>query len=416
MGEAENQATSVLLPASGVAVYSNDKKTLDVAQSLSEDWRFARVDMQVHEGDIETATQRYKTEGSPDLVIVQTENVDDSFTGLLDDLASQCDEGTAAIVVGPKNDVYLYREMIEMGVSDYLVKPLKAEILAEVIAKTLIERIGVTGSKLVAMVGAKGGVGTSAVTQAMAWCASEKLDQKTIVLDCAGGWSALGVGMGYEPTTTLSEAARAADNDDEDSLERMLFEASGKLSVLATGSDAMLCNTVDAEQLETLLDMVMAKYPVVFVDLSGADAALKNAVLARATQVVLVSTPSLPALRLSRSLLQEISDIRGGNDDCVDLLVNMAGMDTKQQLTLKDVEASMERALVGEIPYDAKVFMGCESEGRKIMDDKAGEVLMDASILPIVQKILSLEGDGGKASASGQEAGLLGGLLKTLKK
>jgi pilus assembly protein CpaE len=137
--------------------------------------------------------------------------MDESFMAKLEELASHCDEGTAAVIIGPVNDVYLYRQMIDMGISDYLVKPISSDVMAEVCAKTLIEKIGVKGSRLIAYIGAKGGVGTSLLGQTAALGVSQFMDQKTFLLDTCGGWSTLSVGLGFEPSTTLVEAARATD-------------------------------------------------------------------------------------------------------------------------------------------------------------------------------------------------------------
>src|SRR5262245_54657778 len=145
MSDADSQATTVLLPGSSVTVFSQDKETLQAVADLLKDWRFARVKIDAQLGDVGTAINTYKGSASPDVVIVQTEVIDDSFTGRLEELAGNCSEGTTAVVIGPVNDVYLYRRLIEMGVSDYLVKPIKKAVLADVIAKTLIKQVGVTG-------------------------------------------------------------------------------------------------------------------------------------------------------------------------------------------------------------------------------------------------------------------------------
>src|SRR5690606_23129711 len=110
----------------------------------------------------------------------------------------------------PVNDVNLYRKLIGMGVSDYLVKPVQQEELSNDIAASLIERIGASGSRLIVMMGAKGGVGTTVLSEGLAWGLSEDLGQKTFFLDAAGGWSTLPVGMDFEPATTLADALRAA--------------------------------------------------------------------------------------------------------------------------------------------------------------------------------------------------------------
>lgn len=414
MSETDNQAISVLLPQAAVAVFSRDQETLRAAHALEKDWRFARVKIQAGEGDTMAAASAYKEVQSPDLVIVQTDTIDDSFTAQLEDLAGSCHESTAAIVIGPVNDVYLYRRLIEMGVSDYLVKPIEFDVLANVIAKTLIDRMGVMESRLIAFIGAKGGVGTSALVQGAAFGISSVLEQKTALIDAAGGWSVLSVGMGFEPITTLPEAAKAALSHNEDNLKRMLFAANDKLDVLASGGDVMLENQISGEQMEPLIDMLMAKYPVVLADLSQAGPALSNTILTRANQIVVISTPMLPSLRLARSLVQEIKELRGGKISDVELVINMQGAAPANEVAKSDIEKAMEMKVSTFVPYAPKVFMGCESQSKPLTDDKEGDVIVRTHILPILQKVLSVESSEYEAATPASE-GLLGGILKRLK-
>lgn len=413
MNNSDHQNITVLLPAASIAVFSKDKDTLDVVSTLASDWRFARVKFQLIDGDVDTATESYHNNASPDLIVVQTNSTDESFTGKLETLAGHLSEGTAAIVIGPENDVYLYRRLIEMGVSDYLVKPVKANILGDVIGKSLLEKTGAGGSQLIALVGAKGGVGASAIAQALAWGAADILGEKTLLLDAAGGWSTLGVGMGFEPSTTLVEAARAAANSDEDSLKRMMFKASDKLSVLASGSDVLLDGNIQSAQFEQILSMVMVKYPLVIVDLSAAAPQMKDIVITRANQVILVSTPSLPSLRLARSLMQEIKDLRGGHAEGIDLILNMQGIAPGVEVSKSDIEKAMELSPAAVLPFNAKLFAKSESEGKKIIDDKEGRALVESVLLRILKK--TLHGMPAEQVVA-KSSGMLGGLLKKGKK
>ncbi|HOO81444.1 MAG TPA: AAA family ATPase [Alphaproteobacteria bacterium] len=414
MSEVDSQATSILLPASSVAVYSKDQKTLQAARDLENDWRFARVSVQDEEGDVENAIATYQDIASPTLIIIQTDVIDKSFTARLEELAGHCEAGTSAIIVGPDNDVNLYRRLIDMGVSDYLVRPISSADLAKVVSKALIEKIGVTGSRLVAVMGAKGGVGSSIISEALACGLTDILGQKAILLDASGGWSTLAVGLGFEPSTTLSEAVRAAENADEDSLKRMLYTVSDKLSVLATGGDVMLEQGVSPDQLETLIDMLMVKYPFVIVDLSQSAAALQKIILTRANQILVTATPTLPALRLARSLIQEVKEVRGGEDSDVSLIVNMQGQAPANEVSKSDIEKAMEFSVAAYLPYDAKMFLGNESESRKLTDDKVARDLIKKTLLPVLQKSLTEITTEG-AEEGGEEGGFLGNLLGKLK-
>lgn len=402
--------TNILLPTASVDLFIKDKETLEAARSLVDDWRFARVTISVVEGNVDTAIQSYQEAKSPALVIIETETTDDSFIEHLGTLSSHCSQGTNAIVIGPVNDVNLYRNLTSMGVGDYLVKPVQLETLSEVIAGALIDKLGTSGSRLIGVIGSKGGVGVSSITQGLAWGLSEKMDQKTFLLDAAGGWSTLSVGMGFEPVTSLQEAVRAVG--DEDTLARMFFKASDRLSVLASGADSMLETSVQASQYEELIDLLMKSYPVVLVDLSAAIPSLKRLVLSIAHEIIMVTTPTLPSLRAARTLMQEIKLIHGGDTSSVDLIVNMEGLSSSKEVPKKDIINALEYKPSVTIPFDPKLFVGAENEGRKLTGDKGGAEVVD-HLLPIARRVLS---SGGLPDKEVEAGGVIGQFLSKLSK
>lgn len=404
--------TSILLPSATVDFFLKDQATIEAVQSLQNDWRFARVKLRVQDGTVEAATKIYAASPSPEIVMIETDTTEPSFIARLTELSGNCEENTSAVVIGPVNDVNLYRSLTSMGVSDYLVRPVPEETLSDVIAGILIDKLGASGSRLVAVIGAKGGVGVSALSQALAYGASDFLGQKTILMDAAGAWSSLGVGLGFEPVASTAEAIKAVTARDMDSLRRMLYNAGEKLSVLATGTEPMLETPSTLGQFEEIINTVMQNHPVVIVDLSGAAPSVKKTVLTRAHETIVVSTPTLPSLRAARSLMQEIKKLHGGQAANVDLVLNMVGIAAGKEVPKGDIKAALDCEPEAVIPFDPKLFIGAEGEGRKIASEKSGQDIVQ-KILPLVQKIVAR--DSSTASDAGDNS-LLGGLLGKLKK
>jgi len=409
--------TSVLLPSARVSMYARDEQSVAGFKSLQSDWRFTRVQLDHHSGGVEDAIAALQSGApAPSLMIIETDTIDAGFTARLETLAGYCPEGTAAIVIGPVNDVNLYRKLIAMGISDYLVRPVKAETLSFDIARSLIERIGASGSRLVAMMGVKGGVGTTTLAEAIAWGAADILKQKTMLLDASGGWSTLSVGMNFEPATTLLEAVRAVATKNDDSFKRMLFHAGERLDVLSTGGDVMLDDSVDADGFEQLVDKLMTTYPVVVIDLSHSPVALRRIIISRAHQIMLVTVPVLPSLRAARTLLQEIKDLRSDSTTSVDLVVNMAGMAGKQEVSKADLESALDRKPAVFVPFNPALFFSAESEGRKLNSTPEG-VGVVRSLLHLLTKIMdSSAGEAlGVANDDQGKKSSLSGLLGKLK-
>jgi len=416
MSEAEEDKahTATLLPTARVALFTRDEQTKSSFLALADDWRYARVTLEVHDGDADTAIAMYKDAGTPHLVIVQTDSTDDAFLTKLETLSGCCSEGTAAIVIGPINDVNLYRKLVGMGVSDYMVRPVTTEQFGDDIAGALVEQIGASGSRLIVFIGAKGGVGVTSLVEGLAWGLSDTMGQKTFLLDSAGGWSSLSVGMDFEPATTLAEAVRASMEGSEDSLSRMMFHASEKLTVLSSGGDVMLDDVVSTEGFETLLDHLMITYPVVLLDVSASPASLKRTALARAHEIVLVTTPALSAIRAARTLLQEIKQLRGGADNAVDVIVNMEGLAPKYEVPKGQIEAGLERKDITHIAFDPVLFVNAESKAAKLGEEKGGDAIVDKLLL-LARKVLGTEGGNAMVADDAGKQGALGGLLHKLK-
>lgn len=414
MSSSELSSTAILLPTARVTFFSRDSQILTAARDVAQDWRFARVSVEVVEGDIYTAIDSYADVGSPDLLIIQTEAINEQLPIDLERLAGQCNEGTAAIIIGPDNDVNLYRKLIDMGISDYLVRPLETHVLCEVIAKTLIAKLGVSGSRLLAFMGAQGGVGASTVAQNAAVMLADEMKQKVLFVDLSGGWSSAGVVFGYEATTTLAEATRAAQNDNQEGLARMMSQVSDRLSVLASGGEVLLEPCVNSEGLETLLDYLMQTYPVVVVDASHAAPDLCKTMVYRANGLFVVSSPSLPSLRAARSLLHEIKEVRGGEMDEVSFLINRAGMDKGLEPKKADIEAAVEFPVSASIAYNPKSFLKAEVDGKPVVQMPDGESVIKTSLRSLLQKYMAQNDSG--AGGNDDNAGLIGSLLSRFKK
>lgn len=406
--------STILLPEAKIAAFVTDPSILETLRNLENDWRFARVKTTVHEGDVSTACVKLCESESPDLLLVETDDTGDSFLEKLDGLSGACSENTAAIVIGPINDVYLYRKLVGMGVSDYLVRPIEPETLREVLAATLIDRLGVTESRLIVGLGAKGGVGVSALMRELAICISGPLAQRAVLMDLAGGRSYLGVAMGAEPSTTLREAANAAKSADEDSFNRMLHPVEEHLSILCSGMDSLLDDPLTPAEFEAILDRLMTVFPVVAVDLSSAVPSLCRTAISRAHEIVLVSTPLLSSLRTARSLLQEIKDLRGGSNENVHLVINMQGVFPSGEVSASDIESAIERKPDLVLPFNAKSFVSSENRNKPLSQDKSA-VKLSEPLISLAQRLTGRQKEDSANSRNGRWGGLLGKLSHTQK-
>ncbi|MCB1538533.1 MAG: AAA family ATPase [Rhodospirillales bacterium] len=403
-------ALNTMLPTASVHVFSAEEHTQDIIASLEGDWRFGRVTLEVKGGGIDEAIALYAESPSPSVIILQTDDTGDSFRGRLEKLAGQCAEGTRALVIGPVNDVQLYRQLTALGISDYLVHPVSLFDMAEAISGTLLEMLGASDSRLIAVIGAKGGVGTTNVAHMAAQIAAETLGQKTILLDAAAGHSTLWAQFGFSPNGTLVEAAKAAIDRDHDTLSRILMAVSENLTFMNTGAEPLLVNGSQQKLFEMLLERMLAQYPVVIADLSSTSPAIQSHVISRANGVFVVTTPTVNALSVSRTLIREILTMRGQETGSLHMIVNRRGEMPSYEVSDKEISSAVGFDVAVNMPYTPKLFLKAESDGKRPGDLPEGAKLQ-AVLEPIVAEYLGVSSEDHAESENGG-GGFLPGLLK----
>ena len=406
MSEHNTKSSSILLPQATIDIFALTKKTIKLAQALKDDWRFARVNVNIEEGGVEASLNKYNAHNVANLVLIETNDTGDVFTDQLGQLAGYCPEGTSAIVIGSVNDVNLYRKLTSLGVSDYLVHPLNKEDFTDLISATLINRIGVEKSNLIVCDGSKGGVGTGSIANLISVSAADKLGVKTIAVDASGGMSTLPVAFGFEPVSSLQEVVEQLNTGDDDSLKRLIYDVGDNLSILASGNDPLLEDIISAEDFELLINHLLSIYPLVVVDVSNAPASLKAVAMSRAHKIVIVTTPIISALRLCRTKINEIRTMRGGGDDVISLIVNKQGLNSNYEVSNKEIQEALEFKPDLYFKWEPNIFYAAESSGQFVHEMKN----IDKLISPILELIEPVIGSK-KTIQTNEKSGFLSKLL-----
>src|SRR5208282_2264790 len=144
-------------PRVSVQAFCETVETAAAVQSAGEDRRLGKAHLKIQMGGMAAAIEAYRTAPTPNVIILETEGRNDVLTGL-DQLATVCDAGTRVIVIGRVNDVTLYRELVRRGVSDYLISPVGVLQVVRAVCGLFSAPDAKPVGRIVAVVGAKGGV------------------------------------------------------------------------------------------------------------------------------------------------------------------------------------------------------------------------------------------------------------------
>src|SRR3954471_2333327 len=141
-------------------------ETVDIAgavQGAAEDRRMARAHVRIQMGGMAAALEAYRSSPTPNVIMIESEKHGDTLLTMLDELAQVCDGDTRVVVIGRVNDILLYRELIRRGVSDYMIAPITSIDVVRAVCGLFSSPEAKPVGRVLAIVGAKGGVGASTV-------------------------------------------------------------------------------------------------------------------------------------------------------------------------------------------------------------------------------------------------------------
>jgi len=354
----------------------------------------------VREGGLAAAVAHLQNHPAPAVLLVDVSDCDDILAGM-DALAEVCEPTTRVVAIGAANDVGLYRKLIALGVSDYLVKPVSAEGLAEALreAEHSERPAGPKAApcKTVALIGARGGVGATALAASLAWASADERKQRTILLDLDLQFGAAALGLDVETGRGLRELLANPERIDSLLIGSAVAQASDQLRVLGAEEPLETELNLRGEGLEPLLKALSEDAEAIVIDTPRRLDALTRAALARADVAVIVTDLSLPGMRDTQRLLGLMGHVRAGETLVVANRVGGVAGEVPQA----EFERGVGRKLDAVLPNDAKAAAAAAEQGKPLLAT-AGQGPFAAELRRVIARIL-----GGEATeATGRESWL----------
>jgi len=346
-------------------------------QRAGSDRRLSKAHLQVQLGGVNAAVEHYHGQVTPNLLIIETKLGGQEALAELDRLAEVCDPATKVIVVGRANDVELYRELMRRGASEYLIAPVEPLQLIEVISGLYLDPGAAPIGRVVAVVGARGGAGSSTVAHNIGWCIAEELHINTTIVDLDLPFGTVGLDFNDEASQGVADALSAPERLDDVLLDRLLLKRGDHLSLFT--APAALEREYDAtpEAYEAVVDAVRQTTPCVVLDLPhGWQPWIKNALL-RADDIVIVATPDLTALRNAKNIIELVKSARP-NDAPPRLVINQVGMPKRPEIPARDFAETMGVDPAAIIGFDPALFGQAANNGQMVIELAPKAVVSEA--------------------------------------
>ncbi|KQS57475.1 pilus assembly protein CpaE [Brevundimonas sp. Leaf363] len=407
----------VSVPRIAIHVFAERQDTLAAAERAGQDRRLARATTQIRIGGVAAAVEAYRHEPTPPLIVVESQATPQALLHEVDMLAEVCDVGTKVIVVGPTNDIILFRELMRRGVSEYLVAPLQPLQLISAIGGLFNDPAQPFVGRSIAFVGARGGAGASSVAHNTAYAISERIGANTVIVDYDLPFGTAGLDFNQDPLGGVADALGQPDRLDATLLDRMMVRCTDKLSLFAAPATLDTDWDISPDAFEEVTTRIRSTAPFVVLDLPHLWSGWMRKSLISADEVVVVATPDLASLRNAKNMIDLIRHGRP-NDAPPRLVLNQVGVPGRPEIPAKDFGAALGVHPSLIIPFDAKLFGSAANNGQMILDagakTKAAEAFQTLAQIVSRRELPALSGPkakGAKPDAAAKSS-LLAGLFK----
>lgn len=344
-------------------------ETAAVGEQALKDRRLARAHSAIFTGGLPAAIARYRSHATPSLIIVEATDDVAVLLADLERLAEVCDSGTKVLVIGRKNDVGLYRELVRRGVSDYLIAPQPLDLIGAVSSLYEDPSTPFVG-RTVAVAGAKGGTGASILAHNLAHAFSERMETNTILVDLDLPFGAAGLNFNQDPLQGVANALSDPERLDAVLLDRMMVRCSDRLSLFAAPSHLEDDYEIAASAYAEVTQKVRGAAPFVVLDLPHLWSGWMRRTLLGADEAVIVATPELASLRNAKNLIELLLQGRP-NDGPPRLVLNQVGVPGRPEIPVKDFAEAVGLQPTLVLPFEPKLFGQAANNGQMLAEANA---------------------------------------------
>ena len=353
-------------PRVSVQAFCETVESAAAVQSAGEDRRLGKAHLKIQMGGMAAAIEAYRSAPTPNVIIIETEGRNDILAGL-DQLAAVCDSGTRVIVVGRINDVALYRELVRRGVSDYVIAPINPLDIVRSICGLFSSPEAKAVGRIIAIVGAKGGVGASTIAHNVAWAIARDLALDSVVADLDLAFGTAGLDYNQDPPQGIADAVFSPDRVDTAFIDRLLSKCTDHLNLLAAPATLDRVYDFGADAFDAIFDTLRLTTPCIVLDIPHQWSGWTRRALVGADDILIVAEPDLANLRNAKNLLNVLKASRP-NDQMPLFCLNQVGMPKRPEIDRRSFAKTLEGQPVAVIPFDSRLFGTAANNGQMIAE------------------------------------------------
>src|SRR5215471_2516719 len=358
-------------PRVSVQAFCETVETAAAIQAAGEDRRLSKAHLRIQMGGLTAAIEAYQSSPTPNVIILETESRSEDILRGLDQLAEVCDAGTRLVIIGCMNDVTLYRELVRRGVSDYLISPVGPLQIVRSVCGLFSAPDAKPVGRIIAVVGAKGGVGASTIAHNIAFAISGDLRLDTVVTDLDLAFGTAGLDYNQDPPQGIADAVFSPDRIDSGFIDRLLSKCADHLSLLAAPATLERVYDFGEESFDAIFDTLRTSVPCIVLDVPHQWSAWAKRLLTGSDDILIVAGPDLANLRNAKNLLDLLKAARP-NDRRPYYCLNQVGVPKRPEITAADFAKALDFDPIAVIPFEPQVFGTAANNGQMIAEFSPG--------------------------------------------
>lgn len=239
---------------------------------------------------------------------------------------------------------------IQMGVDEFLPSPLAAEdfiaSLRRYREKFLSTQEGLTAGTSIAVLGARGGVGTTTVAVGLATYFAEK-GRRVALLDLSRPYGDVSLFLDFEHDYSWQDAMTNQARIDSTFLKSILYRYSDNLYVLPAPAHSYDRHNLTSDSIQDLLFAATSSFEVVIIDAGSVQDNAALTIMERVDVPLMVTQMGLSCLSSAKYILELCKQVSPILAEMVKLVVNrysskvIIEKNEIKQITQKDVFAEI---------------------------------------------------------------------------
>ncbi len=361
----ETETQIAPLPRISIQAFCETEEFAGMIEEAAADRRLTRTVTKTQMGGMTAALEAFRDKPTPNLLVIETSGARELLFRQLESLAAFCDSDTKLVVIGNENDIKLYRDLLKLGVSDYIVKPFGILTFIRQLSSLYSGEVAQGLGRTIGVVGAKGGVGASTIAHNLGWAITRSLKTQGIIVDLDLPFGTTALDFNQDPPQGVADAIYSPDRIDETFIDRLMVKCSDRLSILSAPATLDRLYDLPETAIDATIDILRSTTPVIILDIPHQWMAWTRHVMTAMDELVIVTAPDLANLRNARNLIQTLKTLRR-NDHPPHVILNTVGLPKRPEISPVEFAKTLDAGPLIVSPFDAKLFGSATNNGQMV--------------------------------------------------